>query len=654
MGAEVFAFCPKLTTVKFGAGATTTGTYTFTTRRYVLVNGELVLDESVESSLTTVELSGTIEGSNGLQGKVAIGEGTFEYCTKLTSIDLNGAISIGDDAFYSCTALQTVTGIEKVKHIGSAAFAGCTSLQNVNLSAAQSLYYRAFFGANGLKSVTFGDKLEGIGDESFAETALSQITIPASVTYVGRSAFSGVTGLRSFTVAAESSYYFAEDGVLYRYIDKAKGVYELCAYPLGKMAPAVENEATYTVKEGTVNIKAFAFYGVSGSSVTKVILPSTLKTVGNGAFFNCGITVFQFESVAAPALLEDVSVRVIPVSNYSHNSFFYNNFVDYLAYVSPWFPGDTGENATTTSNLTLISPTNGTGYDSYIYQRYFGTKTASTEKPEDNTNRLIQLIGELYDAQTVSGWNSSNMSKEDVQAFAAKVTEAHALYNGLTSQTQIGFVGQDGIDKLFAVEEALRPVKASFGIAAKVSGIVVSPQSAHKTQYNAGEKFSLSGLKVLVTYDDYYQETVDAAGNFTLRYDAPLTAFDSVVTLDGKGAYAGRAVRVNITVKEIQGGNVTDNGDGSGNAPVIISIVVGVVALIAVAAVVTVLVLRQKGIILAGKKGGKADFEEYETDEAKVEPNLDEEATAEAENTENTAENPDEEDIKGEKGTTDD
>ncbi|MDE7379941.1 MAG: leucine-rich repeat protein, partial [Clostridia bacterium] len=306
MGSEVFAFCPKLATVTFGAGATTTGTNTFNTKLYTVnSNGETVLLEGVESSLTTVELSGTIE---------RIGEGTFANCNRLASIDLKNAVIIEDNGFYACSALRTVTGLENVTHIGSAAFAGCSSLINLNLSAVQSLYYRAFFGATGLRTVTFGDKLDGIGDEAFAETSVTAVTIPASVTYVGTSAFSGVTGLRAFEVEENSENYFAEEGVLYRYIDKVNGVYELISYPLGKIAPAVENVSTYTVKEGTVNIHAFAFYGVTPNSVTKVILPQSLKTVGNGAFFNCGITVFQFDSVAAPVLLEDISVRVIPTT----------------------------------------------------------------------------------------------------------------------------------------------------------------------------------------------------------------------------------------------------------------------------------------------------------------------------------------------------
>nr|MDE7380247.1 hypothetical protein [Clostridia bacterium] len=275
-------------------------------------------------------------------------------------------------------------------------------------------------------------------------------------------------------------------------------------------------------------------------------------------------------------------------------------------------------------------------------------------------------ISKIGNAQTVSGWNKNNKSEAEVKEFAAMVTEAHGLYNGLTSEAQAAYVGKQNIDNLFAVEQALRAVKNTFGIKVGVSKVVVSPESTHKTEYNVGDRFSLSGLKVLVTYEDYYEETIDAAGNFTLRYDSPLTSFDEIVTLDGAGNYSGRSLRVIISVKAQSsvGGESTGNGsNGGSDVPVIIAIVVGAVALLAVAAVVTVLVLRKKGIILTDKKVSET---EPSDDEVKALLEDGEEAAANTEQTENTG-NTEEtetaesagntensEDSNGEEGTTTD
>ncbi|MDE6373888.1 MAG: leucine-rich repeat domain-containing protein, partial [Clostridia bacterium] len=644
MGRGVFAVCPMLKTATFGANATTTGTYTF-----------FAGNTSPVSALTTVELSDKI---------LSIGEGVFARCTELVSIDLKNVTEIGDDAFYGCTKLTTVTGIEKVKAFGARSFYECSAITSLNLEAAVVISYNAFFNLSKLKTVTFGNNLDGIGDEAFAESGISTVTIPASCTYVGVSAFSGATKLYEYVVAAGSETYFTDGGVLYRYIDKENSVYELCAYPAGRTAEVVEGVPTYTVLEGTVTTQSFAFYAITADKVAKVILPYTLKSVGNGAFFRSGITTYQFESIEAPVLLEDVSIRTLDTNAYSHNSFFYNNFVDMLANYAATYPGDTGANATAKSTLTILYPANGTGYDNFVYANYFGTKTELEEMPEDSTRNLRNILEseDFFDADTVSAWKpGGSVTKEDVEAFAAKVTSAHVLYNGLASENQLNYVGQANIDKLFAVEAALKSVKQAFGITVKVSSVALSSNSTHKTSYTAGEKFSLIGLKLIITYDDYSQSEINASNGFRLvqRFDRALRTTDEAVDLEGTGEYAGRTISIRIFVTE---GNGSGNGNGSSlNTLAIVFITVGGVALLAIAAVVTVIVLaKKKVIVIKGLKSKEKDAEAEEAAADKDMAELSEENTeAAAENTDTTDNTEIAEDVKdnggnGEEGNTDD
>ena len=95
------------------------------------------------------------------------------------------------------------------------------------------------------------------------------------------------------------------------------------------------------------------------------------------------------------------------------------------------------------------------------------------------------MLESMESAETVSGWTTSNTTKAAVEAFAEKVKRAHGLYNGLSSDFQREFVGQENLDKLFAIEQALKPVKAAFNIRVTVQSVVVDASSEHKSASNS-------------------------------------------------------------------------------------------------------------------------------------------------------------------------
>ncbi|MDE7162880.1 MAG: leucine-rich repeat protein [Clostridia bacterium] len=584
MGTAVFAFCPLLDTAVFGEDSTTTGTYTFTTRRFDEKGNEI---ERTASALTNVTLCDNIK---------EIGAGAFAYAPIVT-IDLKKADSIGDQAFFGCVELTTVTGIEKVKTFGSEAFAYSGKLSTLNLAAAETIGDSAFVSGydygDKITSVTFGDNLKTIGRSAFEYSGLTEVTIPASVTQIGVSAFGVSASLAQFKVDEGNGVYFADGGVLYRYIDKDAKIYELCAYPAGRTADREENLRAYTVIDGTVAIGEQAFYGVRGIRLQKVTLPYTLKLIGDAAFLASELTHYQFEGINAPVLLEGITERKITKGNYSANSFFYQNFNGYLADCAARYPGDTNENATNKSTLTILYPSNGTGYTNFVYSNYFGTATLLSERMEDDTRRLIEIIDGLPAASEVGTWNSSNKTKPEIQNYSDLIKEAHGLYLALKTEVQRAFVGEERIEKFFAVEQAFIPVKNAFGIPRDISNISVAPESTHKSQYVVDEKFSLDGLKLLVTYDDYTTEVIDASEYFTIveRFDRPLRITDVTVNIIGSGKYAGFPVSIAITV--------TEGGAPVGGLPAyaIALIVVGGVLVLAAAAAVTLFILNKKGVI---------------------------------------------------------
>ncbi len=582
MGEGAFMNCTALVTATFGEEATTTGDYTFYAY-YDATN-----DRHTVSSLTNVTLGKKI---------TKLGTGVFEYCNALTTIDLYNVTGINDEAFAGCASLKNVNGLENVTEIGAYAFAEC-AITSVNLAAAKVISYSAFLQCGNLNSVTFGSKLEGIGDEAFAGSALTKVTIPASCGYIGYSAFSGKSSygnlilpiFTSYTVEEGNKKYFAEDGVLYEYIGgKDSGKYSLIAYPEARAAAAVDNVLTYTVKEGTISIGKFAFGSVSSSKVAKVVFPYTLKTVGHGAFFGSSIATFRFESINAPVMSEEYSGRVI--DDYSSNSLLYINFLGPIATRAPHQPGDTSYEKST---LVIEYPSNGVGYDNFIYSYYFGNKKVVGEMMEDDTRTLINMLKEMPEASEIKGWAAPAVTREEVEQFSAQVKRAHAYKNALPTEAQTAFVGETLLTKLSDIEAALKPVKAAYGITVKIRA--ATPVAGYKTEYKIGDMFSLDGLKVKVTYDDYFEEIIDASGNFVISksYDRPLRITDTLVKLTGVGAYAGATANVRgLKVTEDGPSDVEQNADGTFPVWAIIVIAAGGVAVIA-AAVVAVLLIRKK------------------------------------------------------------
>ncbi|MGN1373342.1 MAG: leucine-rich repeat protein [Candidatus Coproplasma sp.] len=608
MGEGVFMNCINLTSATFGDEATSTGIYTF----YSYDESSL---KKVESKLTSVTLGEKI---------TKLGKGVFAFCDKLEEINLKNVTVIADEAFAGCSSLKTVDGIDKVTHFGKNAFAEA-AITSLTLTAAKTIEERAFYKNSALTGVTFSSALASIGDEAFAGSALRSVAIPANCTSIGVSAFSGqatingsvVPCFNGYTVDEANTTYFAQDGVLYEYIGGKKesgNTYALIAYPDNKdMKQDEDGNRTYTVIDNTITIGKYAFSSILASKVQKVVFPYTLKTIGHGAFLGSGITTFEFHCINAPTLLEDLikvngEVNRPIVNGYSANSFFYMNFFGYMSNYAPQYPGDT-DYKTNENSLIINYPVNGKGYDNFVYSYYFGSKVVLAEMLEDDTRTLISMLEQMTDADTVAGWNSSNMTKAEVEGFSAYVMQAHSYKNKLTS-TQSVLVGDLLLAKLTDVEAALMPVKSAFGIAVEIDSCAI--MAGYKQEYRIGDTFSLDGLKIKVTYKDYSEEIIDAKGNFVLAdaYNRPLEASDTSVVLTGVGNYAGRTITVRgLTVSE----NAPSGSEGEFPAWAIIVIVVGVCAAVAAAVVILIFVKKSKAKSL--KTETTEESEEQLTDE---------------------------------------
>ena len=112
-------------------------------------------------------------------------------------------------------------------------------------------------------------------------TNLTSVSIPATIKYMEEdkgyfgeaNAFYNSLKISSITVAANNPNYSSVDGVLF---DKAKTT--LINYPTAKA------DITYTIPDGVTTICTYAF---NSCSLTDIVLPSSLTSLGYVAFYNC-------------------------------------------------------------------------------------------------------------------------------------------------------------------------------------------------------------------------------------------------------------------------------------------------------------------------------------------------------------------------------
>ena len=190
------------------------------------------------SNITEIKLPKSIQ---------EIGRGAFEYCHKLSNIEIPSAKSIGNSAFYYNSSLSKVTLPDNLETIGQEAFEDCDALTTLEIPSAKSINDEAFRGCDKLAKLALPENLETIGQEAFYSCAqLENFKIPESVTHIGQGAFSG------------------------------------CLYKL----TAIE------IPKGIRELPASTFSNCN--KLSSVVLPDSLKTIGASAFYNTDIKNLDF------------------------------------------------------------------------------------------------------------------------------------------------------------------------------------------------------------------------------------------------------------------------------------------------------------------------------------------------------------------------
>ena len=182
ISSAAFSDCSNLTSITVGINNTA---YKSLDGNLYTKDGKTLLQYAIGKTVTSFTIPDSV---------TSIGDGAFEYCSKLTSITIPDSVtSIDGYAFSDCSSLTIITIPDSVTSIGGWAFEDCSSLTSVTFgenSQLTSIGADAFYGCSNLTSITIPDSVTSIGADAFRDCSLlTSITIPEGVTSIGQYAF---------------------------------------------------------------------------------------------------------------------------------------------------------------------------------------------------------------------------------------------------------------------------------------------------------------------------------------------------------------------------------------------------------------------------------------------------------------------------------
>ncbi len=463
LGDQAFAYSKKLASVKLGTELKIIPYMAFVgCDALISINLENVekISESAfsESALVTIDLSAATE----------IGKYAFAESESLTDVKFNkNEVDIEEGAFANCTLLKNTENFASVKNIGAYAFA-YTDLRGADLRDAVTVGDHAFI-KESMTNYTFdlklGKNIESLGDNPFAMCRLAPIYKTEPITFGGAEVGTEYIYTFDFDTSENSKCNIKIiNGSIYC---KVPYGLELVTYiGLDKDGESIE-EKNVVVADGTVRISGMAF---AGSNIKKATLPHSLNSIGHKAFYECGkLSAVIFKSYTAPTLeemfdenyynsfenlpcegdyefnyYEDLNgngilegneitlvtykgLGIVPfymwnISSNKYNNVYYGaSFVDYIGHTL-----SSNRRFDNMGDLIMVSPSNGVGYDSFIYGQYFSEYISGAAAADDITQAAIDAICAIPDNLTIND--------------EALVVAARKAYDKATNQLQLSIL----------------------------------------------------------------------------------------------------------------------------------------------------------------------------------------------------------------------
>lgn len=327
-------------------------TDTATNKKYTVIglSGSCFLG----SKATSITLPSTLQ---------TVANTVFSGCSNLKEIQFpEGTVSIGSLCFRNCTALERVGIPASLITIGQQAFEGCTALKRIEFpniaSVLNRMYYCPTSGQNynltsspfwsgawlyvggemvkdvvipqgttivngfvlaqykHLKSVTFPAGIDSIGTTIFQGCdSLNNVVWPNYITTIPRRTFQDCTNLSNLSLPGNLEYvgFKALDGTAW--LNNQSDGLVMAGKAVVEYKGAVPEAVT--IPDGALNIGGGAF---SDKGIKTIVFPSTLKSIGEAAFMNCGMLKVanlptSIESVEGSAFKNCYALENVSFSN---------------------------------------------------------------------------------------------------------------------------------------------------------------------------------------------------------------------------------------------------------------------------------------------------------------------------------------------------
>lgn len=278
IGQKVFNYCSGLTSINIPEGVTSIGDNAF----YLC------------SGLTSISIP---------EGVTSIGRSAFYKCSSLASIAIpEGVTSIGENAFYSCSALQQINIPQGIKNLADAVLSG-TGIKTLDIpSSVNYIGEKAFRNCESLQSIKLPEGLTLLNDELFDGCKqLSDIQIPSTVTTIKKAAFNDCKALKTITLPASLSTFENSSW-------SENSIFSGCSALKSIMVEAgnkyFESDGTALYNKAKDTLICFP------AGVTGVVVPQSVKTIGEKAFCCCdSLQNIMFEDGVSDLVIEQYAFQ---------------------------------------------------------------------------------------------------------------------------------------------------------------------------------------------------------------------------------------------------------------------------------------------------------------------------------------------------------